>query len=128
MTTTDPRGFLMRFHDGPLAGKGNLPAIDGTMTTFNVSSDVWDWPLPDRLAILAHPQETDNVAMWDADGDGMGLPALIWKSPNAVVYRKLSESQLPRGTDRVVRGAEYRLEQPPRAKGIIGHVPQSKSV
>jgi len=85
-TATDPRGFLMRFEDGPL----------GTKTHHVPMSAGWDWPLPDRLGVL---RDGDRVVVWDAaDGE------------YAVVYRKVRESHLPHGTELVVRGAEYRLE------------------
>lgn len=109
-TAADPNGFLLRFLDGPLAGKGNLESLAGTHD-MNVSSLGWTWPLPQRLGVLAHLAHTSNVAMWDADGDGDGLPEEIWRSPRAIVYRKVMESQLPVGSSHVMRGAEYELER-----------------
>jgi hypothetical protein len=69
MTKNDPQGFLIRFLDGPLAGKGNLVSVAGTRDVL-VSSDGWTWPLPKRLGTLSHLAFTGNVAMWDADGEG----------------------------------------------------------
>lgn len=110
-TDADPKGFLMRFLDGPLAGRGNIRNAGGGVDLL-VPSGAWEWPLPARLGVLALPEETENVALWDADSDvSMGLPEEIRRSPNAVVYRKVSESQMPRGSAGFARGVMYRLER-----------------
>lgn len=96
-------GFLVRFEDGPMAAR----SANGI-----IPKEVFGWPLPDRLAILTHP-EAEKVAFWDADDpDAADLPSVLLDSPSAVVYAKVSESQLPEDVPGVVRGAQYRLETP----------------
>lgn len=96
--------FLLRFTDGPLSEQGRSDVF--------LPQDLFGWPLPDRLAVLAH-QGVENVAFWDADDpEEAKLPPEIEKSPSAVVYAKRSESQLPEDVSHVVRGAEYALEKP----------------
>jgi hypothetical protein len=111
-TTIDPQGFMITFLDGPLAHRGNVPSAQPGHHAFVVSSGVWTWPLPQRMATLSHLAHATNVAMWDADdlSTADGLPDAIVKSPNVIVYRKVSESQLPRGTEYVLRGAAYQVE------------------
>jgi hypothetical protein len=107
----DGTGFLVRFEDGAMATKMNIPTLAGTSGNFEIKQEVFGWPLPDRLGILTH-EEVPNVAMWDADDPAAAdLPSEITDSPNAIVYRKVSESQLDHDIPGVVRGAAYRLEK-----------------
>lgn len=103
---------MARFRDGPLSGKGNVSNAGGGLD-FLLSVAVYGWPLPDRMRVLTHAG-VENVAMWDADGDGAGLPEQIVHSRNAVTYRKISESQIPdeaaAAMTHVVRGAVYVVE------------------
>ncbi len=112
MSDADPNGYLMRFEDGPLSRRHNVENLGGATGNTVVKREVFGWPLPDRLGVLCH-EGVDNVALWDADDPQEGgLPAQITGSPNAVVYVKISESQLPDDSlSRIMRGAEYRLEQ-----------------
>ena len=95
--------YLMRFAGGPLDGKSLTP-----------KRDTYGWPLPRRVGILCHLEQTPMVASWNADDPAeSGLPSEITGSPNAVVYVKQRESQLPESADdnaHVARGAEYVLE------------------
>lgn len=100
--------YLMRFEDGPLSRAQNVGTLAGTSGNFAVPKEAWDWPLPDRLGALV---AGGHAAMWDADRAGeAGLPAEVICSPNAVLYRKISESQLQEDVPHVVRGALYQLE------------------
>lgn len=111
MTENDPVGFLISFLDGPLQGRGDLANAAGG-AVFNVDSSLWNWPLPERIGTLSHLSETPKIAMWDAASpDGNGLPVEIWQSPNVVFYRKVNESQLPKGGRHLARGAQYKVEQ-----------------
>jgi len=106
--------YLMRFADGPMAARHNIENAAGTSGTVTVKSTVFSWPLPHRLGVLTVPGAA-NVAFWDADNpDEAGLPDGITKSPHAVVYAKLSQSEIdPEKAARmshVVIGAEYGLE------------------
>jgi hypothetical protein len=100
MIGMNERVNFMRFEDGPLASVPEVPAA------------MFEWPLPDRLGVLTH-EATPNVAFWNADDPAEAkLPDLIVNSPNAVIYAKVSESQLPEDVPGVVRGALYRMETP----------------
>jgi len=97
--------YLVRFENGPLHGK-----IKGGRSDAILSDTMFAWPLPDRLGVLTHPG-VENVAFWDADDPAEAdLPELITGSPNAIVYRKVSQSVLPEDAEGVLRGAQYRLE------------------
>lgn len=107
----DGSGFLIRFEDGPLATKLNVRTLTGSGGNFEVAQTLFGWPLPDRLGILTH-EGVPNVAMWDADNpDAADLPSEVTDSPNAIVYRKISESELDHDVPGVVRGAAYKLEE-----------------
>lgn len=104
----------MRFADGPLSTRQNIENIAGTLGNFIIESDVFGWPLPDRLGVLAVDGAL-RVAFWDADDPADAeLPAVITESPRAVIYRKVSQSEAsPKQAARmshVVIGAQYRLE------------------
>lgn len=115
------RQILMQFLDGPLAGRGNLPDALGRVHTFAFSESSYGWPLPERLCVLAHLEQTSSVAIWDPTREhemADPLPPEITESPNRVTYIKIGESRI---TDEqaalmahVVRGAKYRLERADR--------------
>lgn len=108
MTHAD--GYLIRFEDGPLARSSNISTLAGTLGNFTIAKDLFGWPLPDRLGALTHP-EALHIAFWDAeDPKKSGLPDVILDSPNAIVYRKVSQSQLDTDVPYVMRGAAYCLE------------------
>lgn len=109
------RDILIKFIDGPLAGRGNLPDATGAIHTFTFPEDTYGWPLPDQLCVLAHLDHVENVAIWNPDDESFredALPVEIRESPNLVTYHKIAESQLTdeqiAGYDRVVRGAQYK--------------------
>lgn len=107
--------YLMRFADGPMATRHNVESVAGGSGTVTVKSNIFAWPLPDRLGVLALPGAA-NVALWDADDPAeAGLPGGITSSPRAVVYAKRSQSEIPPETaekmSHVVIGAEYALER-----------------
>ncbi len=109
-----PDDYLMRFRDGPMAGRQNIGNAAGTSGNVTVKSTVFSWPLPDRLGVLCHPGVA-NVAFWDADDPAEAkLPEAITGSSNALVYAKVSESEIPAekaaAMSHVVIGAEYALE------------------
>lgn len=105
----DGTGFLIRFEDGVMATKDGIRALTGH-GNFEVAQELFGWPLPDRLGVLAHT-EASSVAMWDADDVAAAkLPEEITGSPNALIYLKVSESQRDHDVPGVVRGAAYRLE------------------
>lgn len=109
----DPGGsFLLRFIDGPMATKHNISTLAGTSGNMAIKQEVFGWPLPERLGILTH-EGVDKVAMWNADDPTEGgLPPEIIESPNAVIYKRFSMSELAEDVPGVVRGAEYQLEEP----------------
>lgn len=107
--------YLMRFADGPLVLKSNIQTLSGSKGNFSIPTDLFGWPLPDRLGVLHH-DAAPQVAFWDADDpDKAELPTEITESPNAVIYAKVRESQIPAEQaalmTHVVTGAEYRLEE-----------------
>lgn len=108
----------MRFEDGPLSRRGNVSTVASRVAgqpvalgDTVVARTLFGWPLPDRLGVLCHEIE-ENVALWDADDPACsGLPPIIAESPNAVVYRKVEQSELQDDSmTNVMRGALYRLE------------------
>lgn len=108
--------YVMRFEDGPLSRRHNIKTLAGTSGNTAVPRDLFGWPLPNRLGVLSHPGVRDaGTALWDADDPkAANLPSVITESPNAVVYRKVSESQIKQDLPGVVRGALYRLERDER--------------
>lgn len=108
---TEGDGYLARFIDGPMSTKGNIQGVLGPSAgSFELGRDAFGWPLPDRMGILTHA-EAKQVAFWDADDPRAAeLPDEIIESPNAVVYRKVSQSQLDEDVPGVMRGALYELE------------------
>lgn len=108
--------YLMRFVDGPLSTRHNIENVAGESGTFVISSKVFGWPLPDRLGALANPL-APQVAFWDADDPTEAeLPVEITESPRAVVYKKVSQSEIPpekaARMSHVVIGAQYEMETP----------------
>lgn len=100
----------MRFEDGPMSKRHNIPTAAGTTGNAVVPDAMFAWPLPDRLGILCH-EGVQQVAFWNADDvEAAELPVEITDSPNAVIYRKVSQSELSSDVKGVLRGAQYRLE------------------
>jgi hypothetical protein len=106
----------MRFKDGPMSHIGNIETMASKLAgagaqpgSFVIEKDMFGWPLPDRLKILAHPGLSDNAAIWDAT-ENPDLPPEIVNSPNVVTYSKVRQSELADDSnDHVMRGAEYQL-------------------
>jgi hypothetical protein len=113
--SADPNGYLMRFRDGPMAEQTNVDTLAGRVVgNVVIPRETFGWPLPDRLGALPGVGNEYSAAFWDADNCD-NLPHEIVGSPNAAIYKKLSESQLPDSFDgpdsRIMRGAEYQLEE-----------------
>lgn len=109
-----PNGYLFAFEDGPLARRSNIGTLAnprGQPGRMVMAREVFGWPLPARLGVLCH-EGVENIAFWNEDDpDEGGLPRELTRSPNRVVYCKVSESQLPDASnDHIMRGAVYRLE------------------
>lgn len=93
-------------------GRGNVRSAAGTLDMI-VSKKTYGWPLPRHLGVLVHPGTP--AAIWDAERpDTSDLPTAIVRSPNAVIYIKISESPISDeeaiGMTHVIRGAAYRLD------------------
>lgn len=112
----DPNGYLIVFADGPLSTVGNVESVASMAAgarvqpgSFVIKRDLFGWPLPDRLCVLAHLGHSENIAMW-GEGEDTDLPKEITTSPNALVYEKVRQSELPDDSQsHIMRGAEYKL-------------------
>lgn len=108
-------GFLARFEDGPLASLAGIRNLAGTPGDFELGRDRFDWPLPDRLAAIPEVfwADTKGIAIWDeADPARSHVPETFPTHPDRVIYVKVSESELAEDVPGVMRGAQYKLEEP----------------
>lgn len=108
-------GFLARFQDGPLGKVHGIRNLAGAPGDFELERDKYPWPLPQRLSAIPDMAwaEMDGVAMWDADDpERFQIPESFADHPGRVTYIKIGESQLPEDVPGVMRGAEYKLEEP----------------